>query len=400
MPEAATVATDAGLVPAGEGWFVLNLLAAAWERKGEFGVRCRVEARDARFPRFGIAIHVLGPGQPNALYHAEETQEGFLVLAGECRAIVEGRERELRQWDYLHCPPNTPHVIVGAGEEPCVILMVGAPRTASLDKTTAVSKSFPERRPKLLIACQPKSESACFQGKRASPLPDSNRRPPPYHGGSGAVLADTTGHPRPRSSCKSALPTVSMMPARDRACSTCCTRLVPAHCRLFSKHTTEKWMRLITTHEPLRVQVLTRSTAFRSVVDDGHARLLVALANGRSEVVQPCDLLDVQLDTVGCSVLLDAGNPLRAGDRGDIVALREQPGESDLCWCGVDLGSDRLDLVDDAKVFLEVAFGEARVVLAPVAVVELVRGAERSGEEAVPERRVGHEADAQVAQQR
>jgi uncharacterized cupin superfamily protein len=134
MPEAATVATDAGLVPAGEGWFVLNLLAAAWERKGEFGVRCRVEARDARFPRFGIAMHVLGPGQPNALDHAEEAQEGFLVLAGECRAIVEGRERELRQCDYLHCPPNTPHVIVGAGEEPCVILMVGAPRTASLDK--------------------------------------------------------------------------------------------------------------------------------------------------------------------------------------------------------------------------------------------------------------------------
>jgi len=134
MAEAATLATDAGLVPAGEGWFVLNLLAAAWEREGEFGVRCRVEAPDARFPGFGIAMHVLDPGQPNALYHAEETQEGFLVLAGECRAIVEGREQELRQWDYLHSPPDTPHVIVGAGEEPCVILMVGAPRTSSLDE--------------------------------------------------------------------------------------------------------------------------------------------------------------------------------------------------------------------------------------------------------------------------
>jgi uncharacterized cupin superfamily protein len=134
VPEAATVATDEGLVAAGEGWFVLNLLAAAWERKGEFGVRCRIEAPDARFPRFGISMHVLEPGQPSALYHAEETQEGFLVLAGECRAIVEGRERELRRWDYLHCPPGTPHVIVGGGEEPCVILMVGAPRTASLDE--------------------------------------------------------------------------------------------------------------------------------------------------------------------------------------------------------------------------------------------------------------------------
>ena len=132
MPEAAILATDAGLVPAGEGWFVLNLLAAAWERKGEFGVRCRVEAPDARFPWFGISMHMLEPGQPNALYHAEETQEGFLVLAGKCLAIVEGRERELRQWDYFHSPPNTPHVIVGAGEEPCVLVMIGAPRTASL----------------------------------------------------------------------------------------------------------------------------------------------------------------------------------------------------------------------------------------------------------------------------
>ena len=134
MPEAAIVATDAGLVPAGEGWFVLDLLSAAWERKGEFGVRCRVEAPNARFPGFGVAIHVLEPGQPNALYHAEDTQEGFLVLAGECRAIVEGQERELRRWDYLHCAPNTPHVMVGAGGGPCVLVMIGAPRTASLEE--------------------------------------------------------------------------------------------------------------------------------------------------------------------------------------------------------------------------------------------------------------------------
>jgi glyoxylate utilization-related uncharacterized protein len=57
-----------------------------------------------------------------------------LVLAGKCRAIVEGMERELSQWSYLPCPPNTPHVIVGAGEEPCVIAMIAAPRTASLEQ--------------------------------------------------------------------------------------------------------------------------------------------------------------------------------------------------------------------------------------------------------------------------
>ena len=75
--------------------------------------------------------------------------------------------------------------------------------------------------------------------KWVSPLTDSNRRPPPYHGGLGAVLAYTAGHSRSRFPCKSAHHDVSAVPARARACSSWCTRLVPAECCLFSKHTTE-----------------------------------------------------------------------------------------------------------------------------------------------------------------
>ena len=52
------------------------------------------------------------------------------------------------------------------------------------------------------------------------------------------------------------------------------------------------------------------------------------------------------------------------------------------------------------RLLLEVLAGEARVGLAPVVVGELLGGADRAGEEAVAERRVGHEADAQLAQQR
>ena len=111
-----------------------------------------------------------------------------------------------------------------------------------------------------------------------------------------------------------------------------------------------------------------------SAVDDGHLRLFVALAGGRGEVVQPFDLLGAQLDAVGGGVLLDAGNALGAGDRGDVVALREQPGQGDLRRCGADLGGDGLDLVDDAQVALEVLAGEARVGLAPVVVGAAPRG--------------------------
>jgi uncharacterized cupin superfamily protein len=75
----------------------------------------------------GVHVHVLQPGEANGYYHAEAAQEGFLVLSGECIAIVEGEERRMRQWDYLHSPPGTEHITVGAGDEPCAILMFGSP---------------------------------------------------------------------------------------------------------------------------------------------------------------------------------------------------------------------------------------------------------------------------------
>src|SRR3954470_22141835 len=55
-----------------------------------------------------------------------------------------------------------------------------------------------------------------------------------------------------------------------------------------------------------------------SAVDDGHVPLVVALAGGRREVVQPFDLLGAQLHAVSGGILLDAGDPLGAGNRGDV----------------------------------------------------------------------------------
>jgi uncharacterized cupin superfamily protein len=60
------------------------------------------------------------------MYHGESTQEGFLVLAGECLLLVEGEERRLRAWDFFHSPPWTEHVLVGAGDGSCVVVAVGA----------------------------------------------------------------------------------------------------------------------------------------------------------------------------------------------------------------------------------------------------------------------------------
>jgi uncharacterized cupin superfamily protein len=55
-------------------------------------------------------------------------QEDFLVLEGECMIILDGEERHLRQWDFVHCPAGTEHVFVGAGEGPSAVLMIGSRR--------------------------------------------------------------------------------------------------------------------------------------------------------------------------------------------------------------------------------------------------------------------------------
>jgi uncharacterized cupin superfamily protein len=113
-------------VPQGEGWFVVNARDSRWIHN-ELGSYCGFEGRgDAQFPELGINLNVLPPGKPMAMYHAEEGQEAFLVLQGECLLIVEGEERPLKTWDFVHCPEWTEHVIVGAGDEPSVVLAVGA----------------------------------------------------------------------------------------------------------------------------------------------------------------------------------------------------------------------------------------------------------------------------------
>jgi uncharacterized cupin superfamily protein len=134
--EAPLAETGAGLVPQGEGWFVVNARDAAWLCNDAFGARCTFEA-DGRVvqerpqlhvqqhPQLGIRLHVLEPGKPSTMYHRESNQEDFLVLSGECLLIVEGEERLLRAWDLFHCAPNTTHSFVGAGQGPCVLLMVG-----------------------------------------------------------------------------------------------------------------------------------------------------------------------------------------------------------------------------------------------------------------------------------
>jgi uncharacterized cupin superfamily protein len=124
--EAPLEDSGSGLAPAGDGWFVVNVRDTTWLNSETFGSGCIFETQEHFFPQVGINIAVMLPGEPNCLYHSESQQEDFLVLAGECKVLVEGEERPLKQWDFVHCPAGTEHVFVGAGDGPSVVLMIGA----------------------------------------------------------------------------------------------------------------------------------------------------------------------------------------------------------------------------------------------------------------------------------
>jgi uncharacterized cupin superfamily protein len=126
-----------GLAPVSDGWFVVNAAETAWVRNDAFGSRGVFESSPRvladrpdldphMFSDVGYTLAVLEPGKPSGLYHAESRQEDFLVLSGECLLVIEEEERQLRAWDFVHCPAGTKHIFVGTGDAPCVLFMIGA----------------------------------------------------------------------------------------------------------------------------------------------------------------------------------------------------------------------------------------------------------------------------------
>jgi uncharacterized cupin superfamily protein len=127
VPEARPQPSEYGLVPTGEdGWYVLNGREVRWRRCEGMGKWPSFEGAAVVFRQLGVALRMLEPGETMAMYHWEADQEDFLVLAGEALLVIEGEERPLRRWDFVHCPPEASHVIVGAGDSQCLVLAMGA----------------------------------------------------------------------------------------------------------------------------------------------------------------------------------------------------------------------------------------------------------------------------------
>jgi len=124
VPEAPLEDTETGRVATGDGWFVLNARDARWRPGEGRGAYCIFEG-ETDFPQLGVHLVSLAPGDRMSMYHWEADQEDFLVLAGDALLIIEGEERPLAQWDFVHCPAGTKHTIVGAGDAACLVLAVG-----------------------------------------------------------------------------------------------------------------------------------------------------------------------------------------------------------------------------------------------------------------------------------
>ena len=108
VAEARLEESGSGLAPVTEGWFVVNVRDAEWFSSETRGAACWFENEygdpPVEFAQLGINVTVLEPGQ-SGVYHAESNQEAFLVLAGECRLLVEGEERRLRALGLLPLSP-------------------------------------------------------------------------------------------------------------------------------------------------------------------------------------------------------------------------------------------------------------------------------------------------------
>jgi uncharacterized cupin superfamily protein len=171
VPEAPLEETEHGVLSAGEGWFVLNAKDARWHLEGTGQRLAFFEGPEARFEQLGINVSVLDPGDQMAMYHWEDDQEDFLVLSGEAILVVEGQERPLRAWDFVHCPPQTKHVIVGAGSGSCVVVSVGA-RTSEeggypVDATAAkydASAQEDTKEPSVAYARFPERKLTTYEG--------------------------------------------------------------------------------------------------------------------------------------------------------------------------------------------------------------------------------------------
>src|SRR5438874_9097735 len=135
-------------------------------------------------------------------------------------------------------------------------------------------------------------------------------------------------------------------------------------------------------------------------IDAFHAAFGVAGAGGganRDHFRDGFGLLGSQPHLQCAEIFLQPLDPLRARDRDDVGALRQEPGKAELRDGAALVGGDRLDAFDERAVLLKIVAGEARVTGAGVALGEVGEIRHDAGEQAAPQGRVGDKGHAEIA---
>src|SRR5712671_998976 len=140
-------------------------------------------------------------------------------------------------------------------------------------------------------------------------------------------------------------------------------------------------------------------------LDPHHLELEFGIAQprcgvGRKRFFKRLDLGFCQRDVDRSGIFLQIFSPFGARDRDNIVAAREQPGDGNLRRRDAALFGGGLERYEQVQVLFEIAFLETRMGMAPVGGNEIVARLERAAQEPAPQRRIGHEADAEFLERR
>jgi hypothetical protein len=129
VPEAQLEDFGSGLTPVTQGWFVVNVRDAEWWFSERRGARCAFENEygepPVEFAQFGINVTSWSPGRP-ASTTPSRTRRRSSSCQGSARCSWRTRSEACGPGTSSTLPPWTEHAFVGAGEGPCVILMVGS----------------------------------------------------------------------------------------------------------------------------------------------------------------------------------------------------------------------------------------------------------------------------------
>jgi mannose-6-phosphate isomerase-like protein (cupin superfamily) len=82
--------------------------------------------RELGVSAFGVNALVLEPGVVARPHYHEEQDELYFVHSGRARFALPGEARELGPGGLCHVESTTPRQITSVGEEPLVMLVVGA----------------------------------------------------------------------------------------------------------------------------------------------------------------------------------------------------------------------------------------------------------------------------------